>query len=83
MSLPLQAKIRFMTNHPRNLNICNSVGPKEMHSRVLRELAIIVAKTLSVVFEKSWQSGEVPGDWKNGNVTPIFKRRRKDYPGSY
>ncbi|KFZ59191.1 RNA-directed DNA polymerase from mobile element jockey, partial [Antrostomus carolinensis] len=66
-----------------NLDIHKPMGPDGMHPQVLRELAEVIARPLSIIFAKSWETGEVPEDWRKANVTPIFKKGKKEDPGNY
>ena len=65
-------------DHIKNLKVHKSVGPNEIYPWVLRELVDEVAKPLFIIFERSWQYGEVPTDCKKGNITPIFKKGKKE-----
>ena len=47
-----------------------SMGPDGIQ---LKELAGVLAKPLSIIYQQSWLTGEVPTDWKLANVTPIYK----------
>ncbi|KAF1517439.1 hypothetical protein FQV19_0016785, partial [Eudyptula minor] len=67
----------------RHLDAHKSMGPDEIHPRVLRELAEELAKPLSIIYQQSWLTGEVPDDWRLANVTPIYKNGRKGDPGNY
>ncbi|KAK4830693.1 hypothetical protein QYF61_012862 [Mycteria americana] len=67
-----------------NLDIHKSMGPDEIHPRVdLKELAKVLTKPLSIIYQQSWLTGEVPVDWRLANVTPIFKKGQKEDPGNY
>ncbi|GAB0178098.1 mitochondrial enolase superfamily member 1 [Grus japonensis] len=70
-------------DHLCRLNTHKSMGPGGMHPQVLRELADVIAKLLSIAFERSWRTGEVPEDWRKASVTPVFKKGKKDDPGNY
>ncbi|GAB0210235.1 mitochondrial enolase superfamily member 1 [Grus japonensis] len=80
--LPLVEEDR-VRDHFGNLNIHKSMGPDGMHPHVLRELADVVAMPCSIIFERSWRTGEVPEDWRKANVTPVFKKAKNEDPGNY
>ncbi|KGL88360.1 RNA-directed DNA polymerase from mobile element jockey, partial [Charadrius vociferus] len=70
-------------DHLAKLDIHKSMGPDGMHPRVLRELADVIARPLSIIFERSWGTGEVPEDWRKADISPIFKKGKKEDPGNY
>ncbi|CAM5078395.1 unnamed protein product [Eretmochelys imbricata] len=59
------------------------MGLDELHPRVLKELAAVIAEPLAIIFENSWRTGEVPDDWKKANVVPIFKKWKEEDPENY
>ena len=62
-----------------NLDTHKSMDPDGMHPRVLwGELEDVIAEPLSIIFERSWRTGEVPEDWRKANVTPVFKKGKKE-----
>jgi hypothetical protein len=50
---------------------------------LLKELIEEVAEPLTLIFNKSLASGEVPDDWRDAHVTPIYKKGQKSDPSNY
>lgn len=51
--------------------------------RVLRELVSVTARTVLIIFARSWSPGEMSKDWKKANVLPVFKKdKNKDLQGA-
>jgi len=65
------------------LNARESVGPDGIHPGALKELVDVMAGPLSTVCQRSWESGEVPADWKLASVTPLCRKGVREDPGSY
>ncbi|PKU40476.1 rna-directed dna polymerase from mobile element jockey- hypothetical protein [Limosa lapponica baueri] len=43
----------------------------------------VIAGPLSILFEKSWRTGELLEDWRKASVTPVFKKGKKEDLGNY
>ncbi|KFO80591.1 hypothetical protein N303_01518, partial [Cuculus canorus] len=65
------------------LDAHKSMGPDGIHPRVLKELADVLSKPLSIIFQRSWLTGEVPLDWRLADVVPIYKKGCREAPGNY
>jgi len=76
----LEEEVKNLLHH---LNTHKSVGLDAIHPRVLKELAEEIAKTLSLIYQQSWLTGEVPDDWRITSVTPIYKKGQKEDPKNY
>lgn len=65
------------------LNPSKSCGPDECHPRFLKETARELSEPICELFNKSLQTGVLPKEWKEANVTCIFKKGDKSVPGNY
>ncbi|GAB0209550.1 hypothetical protein GRJ2_003420700 [Grus japonensis] len=59
------------------------MGPDGIHPRELKEMAEVLTKPLSTIYQQSWLTGEVPVDWRLANVMSIHKKGWKEDPGNY
>ncbi|GAB0206497.1 cAMP-dependent protein kinase inhibitor alpha [Grus japonensis] len=57
-----------------HLDVHKSMGSDGIYPRIPKELADVIMGPLSIIFQQSWESGEVPVDWKPANAVPIFKK---------
>ena len=58
-------------------------GPDGFPNKLIKELKNELAKPLSMLFRKSMDEGEIPDEWRDAHVTPIFKKGIKAEPGNY
>ncbi|KAJ7409612.1 hypothetical protein BTVI_56038 [Pitangus sulphuratus] len=72
-----------VSNLLSHLDPHESIGQDGIHPRVMKELAEELAKTLFIIYQQSWLSGEVSDDWKLANVMLIHKKGQKEDPGNY
>ena len=42
-----------------------------------------MAGPLLIICRRSWQSGEVPADWKLPSIIPVYKKGVREDPGNY
>jgi len=63
-----------------DLNVTKSPGPDNIHPRILYELRHELVLPLKILFETSYKLGQLPADWKTGNITAILKKGNKSDP---
>lgn len=67
----------------KELNANKAQGPDLIPPRVLKELSKELSIPLSKLYNKSIETGKIPGDWKSAEVTAIFKKGTRSEPGNY
>ena len=65
------------------LNPNKACGPDGILPRVLKELAPAIAPILTDLFNRSYQTGVVPQDWRDANVAAIYKKGKKTLAANY
>ena len=67
----------------KSLDTSKSPGPDNIHPRVLKETADVIAYPLHLIFKGSLNAGLLPDTWKIANVSPIFKKGNKHVTENY
>ena len=60
-----------------------AAGPDGITPRILKHLAKTLAPILCNIFRLSYDRGEIPDDWREANVVPIYKKGDRSTPANY
>jgi hypothetical protein len=66
-----------------NLDSDKASGVDEVNSYVLKRCSAAFSKPLCIIFNRSISEGRVPCQWKDANVSPIFKKGSRLIAANY
>ena len=66
-----------------NINPSKASGPDNIPNRILKECAIHLAPILKTILQCSLDTGKLPKDWRDANISSIFKKGDKHLPENY
>ncbi len=61
-------------NRLKKLDCNKAPGGDKLTQHVLKNCSESLSGALEIIFEKSLSEGEVPNEWREANVTPLFKK---------
>ena len=70
-------------NRLKKLDCSKAPGGDKLTQHVLKNCSESLSGALEIIFEKSLNEGEVPNEWKEANVTPLFKKGSKLSASNY
>ena len=56
------------------LNVHKASGPDGLNARVLKECSNEISPILALIYNESLARGEVPDEWRQANVSRVFKK---------
>ena len=67
----------------RNLKVNKSPGIDKIHPRVLKEMDETISYPVTIIYKKSIEESKLPRQWKDAEITPIYKKEAKNLPQNY
>ena len=66
-----------------NINPHKASGPDAIPAKILKECADDLAPIITILFNKSLSEGKIPNDWKEANITAVFKKGDRNLASNY
>ena len=67
----------------KSLNSNKSQGPDGINGKILKHCAYSLAYPLSLLFNLSFSTGQIPHEWKLANIVPVHKKGDKSHVENY
>ncbi len=85
--LPSMANIRIQPKGVEKplseVNIKKATGPDLIPNRILKEFRMEITPLLTLIFQQSVDTEDIPKDWCCANISAQFKKGDKHDPGNY
>eukprot|EP00745_Piridium_sociabile_P036881 TRINITY_DN66612_c0_g1_i4.p1 TRINITY_DN66612_c0_g1~~TRINITY_DN66612_c0_g1_i4.p1 ORF type:complete len:154 (+),score=22.77 TRINITY_DN66612_c0_g1_i4:221-682(+) len=67
----------------RNLKTDKATGSDSIPAYILRTAADEITPVLTTLFQRSLDTGDIPSDWRQAWIVPIFKKGEKHLASNY
>ena len=80
---PIKIEQKDLEKLLRQVNPNKASGPDIIPNRILKECAEPIAPILQTILQQSLDTGDLPKDWRDANISSIFTKGDKHLPENY